>query len=130
MEDCLFCKIIAGEIPGAKVYEDDDVFAFRDIAPKAPVHVLCVPKQHIACADDIDASNSALIARIFEAIPKIAAPIPSALMPLKCFFPKDSVSTAHVSRKVAFSPIVFAPKTILSPSYMRACAIQKTSLIR
>ena len=73
MEDCLFCKIIAGEIPGAKVYEDDDVFAFRDIAPKAPVHVLCVPKQHIACADDIDASNSALIARIFEAIPKIAA---------------------------------------------------------
>ena len=72
MNDCLFCKIIAGEIPCTKVYEDDYVFAFRDINPMAPVHVLVMPKQHICCADKIDESNSALIAKVFEAIAKIA----------------------------------------------------------
>ena len=71
--DCIFCKIIAGEIPSAKVYEDEWVYAFRDIQPMAPVHVLVVPKTHICCADKIDASNSDLVAKIFEAIPKIAA---------------------------------------------------------
>ena len=71
--DCLFCKIIAGEIPSAKVYEDENVYAFKDINPQAPVHVLVVPKTHICCADKIDAQNSACVARIFEAIPKIAA---------------------------------------------------------
>ena len=70
--DCLFCKIIAGEIPSKKVYEDDAVYAFHDIAPMAPVHILIVPKTHIASADGIDAENSAFVARIFEAIPKIA----------------------------------------------------------
>ena len=73
MEDCLFCKIIAGEIPSTKVYEDEQVYAFRDINPQAPVHVLIVPKQHIACADEIDETNSAAVAHIFEVIPKIAA---------------------------------------------------------
>ena len=73
MSDCLFCKIIAGEIPSAKVYEDEAVYAFRDIAPMAPVHVLVVPKMHIASADGVNAENSACVARIFEAIPKIAA---------------------------------------------------------
>ena len=73
MNDCLFCKIIAGEIPSKKVYEDDAVYAFYDIAPMAPVHVLVVPKQHIASADEINAESSAFVARIFEAIPKIAA---------------------------------------------------------
>ena len=73
MNDCLFCKIIAGEIPSKKVYEDDAVYAFHDIAPMAPVHILIVPKTHIASADGIDAENSAFVARIFEAIPKIAA---------------------------------------------------------
>lgn len=73
MNDCLFCKIIAGEIPSAKVYEDDYVYAFRDINPQAPVHVLVVPKEHIACAAEITAENSACVAKIFEAIPKIAA---------------------------------------------------------
>ena len=73
MSDCLFCKIIAGEIPSAKVYEDEAVYAFRDIAPMAPVHVLVVPKAHIASADGVNAENSACVARIFEAIPKIAA---------------------------------------------------------
>lgn len=73
MNDCLFCKIIAGEIPSTKVYEDESVYAFRDINPQAPVHVLVLPKQHIACADEIDESNSYLVAKCFEAIKKIAA---------------------------------------------------------
>ncbi|MBQ9773787.1 MAG: histidine triad nucleotide-binding protein [Clostridia bacterium] len=73
MNDCLFCKIIAGEIPSAKVYEDDRIYAFRDIAPMAPVHVLVVPKCHIASADGVNAENSAYVARIFEKIPEIAA---------------------------------------------------------
>ena len=72
MDNCLFCKIIAGEIPSTKVYEDDAVFAFRDINPQAPVHILVVPKQHICCADAVDGGNSACVARCFEAIAKIA----------------------------------------------------------
>ena len=71
--DCLFCKIIAGDIPSTKVYEDEAVYAFRDIAPMAPVHVLVVPKVHIASVDEVSAENSAYVARIFEVIPKIAA---------------------------------------------------------
>lgn len=71
--DCLFCKIIAGEIPSAKVYSDDHVYAFKDINPQAPVHILIVPREHIASADEITAENSAAVAHIFEAIPKIAA---------------------------------------------------------
>ncbi|MBQ3064465.1 MAG: histidine triad nucleotide-binding protein [Clostridia bacterium] len=70
--DCLFCKIIAGEIPSAKVYENEWIYAFRDIAPQAPVHVLIVPKTHICCADGITADNSLYVAKIFEAIPAIA----------------------------------------------------------
>ena len=70
--DCIFCKIIAGEIPAAKVYEDDKIFAFKDIAPMAPVHVLVIPKKHIASADEINAENSGYVARIFEKIPEIA----------------------------------------------------------
>ena len=71
--DCLFCKIIAGEIPSSKVYEDDNLYAFKDINPQAPVHILVVPKNHITSADAINESNSNYIAKIFEAIPKIAA---------------------------------------------------------
>lgn len=70
--DCLFCKIIAGEIPSAKVYEDEYVYAFKDIHPQAPVHILIVPKEHVCCADRIHAGNSALVAHVFEAIPTIA----------------------------------------------------------
>ena len=73
MSDCLFCKIIEGVIPSTKVYEDEYVYAFRDIEPMAPVHVLVVPKVHISSADGVNAENSAYVARIFEAIPKIAA---------------------------------------------------------
>lgn len=70
---CIFCKIIAGDIPSSKVYEDEKVFAFRDINPQAPVHVLVVPKAHIESADAIDASTAPVVAAVFEAIPKVAA---------------------------------------------------------
>ena len=70
--DCLFCKIVKGDIPSAKVYENEDVYAFRDINPQAPVHVLVIPKTHICCADAVNAENSHLVAKIFEAIPEIA----------------------------------------------------------
>ena len=73
MTDCIFCKIIAGDIPSAKVYEDANVYAFRDINPMAPTHILIVPKEHIASADEIGTQNSSYVAAIFEAIPKIAA---------------------------------------------------------
>ncbi len=71
-DNCLFCKIINGDIPSAKVYEDEYVFAFRDINPQAPVHVLVVPKAHIASAAEVTAENSVYVARCFEAIAKIA----------------------------------------------------------
>lgn len=71
--DCLFCKIIAGEIPSAKVYEDEYVYAFKDINPQAPVHVLVVPKTHISSADELTDENSIEIARVFAAIPRVAA---------------------------------------------------------
>jgi histidine triad (HIT) family protein len=72
MDNCLFCKIAAGEIPSAKVYENDSVYAFRDIAPQAPTHILVIPKAHIASAGEITAENSAVVARCFEAISAIA----------------------------------------------------------
>ena len=70
--DCLFCKIVAGDIPSTKVYEDETVYAFRDIAPQAPVHILVIPKAHIPSVDGINAENSAVVAHIFEVIPTIA----------------------------------------------------------
>ena len=72
MENCLFCKIIGGVIPSTKVYEDETVYAFRDINPQAPTHVLVVPKAHIADCNGITAENSAVVAHIFEVIPAIA----------------------------------------------------------
>ncbi len=73
MSDCLFCKIIAGDIPSDKVYEDELVLAFRDIAPMAPTHILVIPKCHIPSVDGITGENSAIVSHIFEIIPKIAA---------------------------------------------------------
>ena len=73
MENCLFCKIVAGVIPSTKVYEDETVLAFRDIAPMAPTHILVIPKTHIPDLDGITAENSAVVAHIFQVIPKIAA---------------------------------------------------------
>ncbi len=71
--DCLFCKIIDGEIPSAKVYEDEYVYCFKDIAPIAPVHYLIIPKVHISGADKITEENSSVVAKVFEAAAKIAA---------------------------------------------------------
>lgn len=70
--DCIFCKIISGEIPSKKVYEDETVYAFEDIAPVAPVHILVIPKTHIANALEITEENSSVIAHIYEVIGKIA----------------------------------------------------------
>ena len=71
-QNCLFCKIIQGEIPSNKVYENEYVFAFRDINPQAPVHILVVPKTHIESADALDESNSFYVSKCFEAIAEIA----------------------------------------------------------
>ncbi len=73
MENCLFCKIVAGDIPSTKVYEDDSVLAFRDINPMAPTHILVIPKTHIGSVAEVTAENSAIVAHIFEVIPTIAA---------------------------------------------------------
>lgn len=70
--DCLFCKIIAGEIPSQKVFENETVYAFRDINPQAPTHILVVPKKHIASVDEIDAENAAAVADVMVAIAAIA----------------------------------------------------------
>ena len=70
--DCLFCKIIGGSIPSTKVYEDETVYAFRDIAPQAPTHILVIPKVHLSGVNDVTAENSAVVAHIFEVIPQIA----------------------------------------------------------
>ena len=72
MSDCLFCKIAAGEIPSQKVYEDEFVYAFNDINPQAPVHVLIIPKTHITSAADITAENSALVAHCLEVVALVA----------------------------------------------------------
>ena len=73
MSDCLFCKIAAGEIPSTKLYEDELCFAFYDIAPQAPVHFLVIPKAHVGSVAEVNADNSAVVAHIFEVIPKIVA---------------------------------------------------------
>lgn len=70
--DCLFCKIIAGEIPSSKVYEDDLVYAFNDISPAAPTHVLIIPKKHISSANELNEENAAIVSHIFLVAAKIA----------------------------------------------------------
>lgn len=72
MNDCIFCKIANGEIPSNKVYEDDKVLAFHDLDPQTPVHVLIIPKEHIASANEITAANSAVVAHVFQIAAKIA----------------------------------------------------------
>ena len=72
MDGCIFCKIAAGEIPSTKVYEDEQVLAFRDIAPQAPTHILVIPKTHIPSVAAISAENSGLVAHIFEVIARVA----------------------------------------------------------
>ncbi len=70
--DCLFCRIAAGEIPSKKLYEDEQVLAFYDIDPKAPVHFLVIPKQHMVSVDEVTPQNSASLAHIFEVIASVA----------------------------------------------------------
>ena len=72
MSDCLFCRIAAGEIPSTKVYEDELILAFRDIAPQAPTHILVIPKEHIPSVDGVTEENAALVSHIFKTIPAIA----------------------------------------------------------
>lgn len=73
MTDCLFCKIVAGEIPSQKVYEDEKVYAFRDINPQAPVHVIVIPKEHVMSSlNDYDETKGEVIAAVFSAARKIA----------------------------------------------------------
>ena len=71
MSDCIFCKIIDGEIPSRKVYEDEKIIVFHDINPTAPVHVLCVPKVHITSLNETDQENIGYITHIFEKIPEL-----------------------------------------------------------
>lgn len=71
MEDCVFCKIIDGKIPSEKVYEDENVLAFKDINPVAPIHILVIPKKHIEKLIDVKEEDAYLIAEIFKAINKI-----------------------------------------------------------
>ena len=72
MTDCLFCKMVAGEIKPAKVYEDENILAFRDINPQAPLHVLVVPKEHIATLNDLEDEQSSLIGKLYLAAKQIA----------------------------------------------------------
>ena len=72
MDDCIFCKIIKGEIPSNKVYEDDEILAFKDINPMAPVHILVIPKKHIESVNEIEKEDEILIGKIFTVIKKLA----------------------------------------------------------
>lgn len=72
MEDCLFCKIVAGDIPSTKVYEDDKVYAFNDIEPQAPIHIIIVPKMHISSSNELTDHNAEVIGHIFAVAAKIA----------------------------------------------------------
>ena len=72
MEDCLFCKIIKGEIPSTKVYEDDEILAFNDINPAAPIHILVIPKKHIASLAHMEKEDEAIVGKIYGVINKIA----------------------------------------------------------
>ena len=72
MSDCIFCKIVSGDIPSDKVYEDDLAIGFRDLNPQAPHHYLLIPKQHIATINDVDQSNEAIMGRLYSAAAKLA----------------------------------------------------------
>ena len=72
MENCLFCKIVSGAIPSTKVYEDETVLAFRDIAPQAPTHILVIPKEHISGMSEVSADNAQLVAHCLEVVAQVA----------------------------------------------------------
>jgi len=70
---CLFCKVASGEIPATKVYEDEEVVAFRDLHPQAPTHILIIPRKHIATVNDLESGDAALIGKLFLTAKQIAA---------------------------------------------------------
>lgn len=72
MSDCIFCKIVRGEIPCKKVYEDEDILAFHDINPLAPVHFMAIPKQHVASLADVDASHAPVLGKLFAKLGELA----------------------------------------------------------
>lgn len=72
MDDCLFCKIVKGELPSTKVYEDDEILAFNDIEPIAPIHILVVPKKHITSLAHMENGDEVIVGKIYKAINKIA----------------------------------------------------------
>ena len=72
MEDCIFCKIIKGEIPSTKVYEDEEILAFKDINPAAPIHILVIPKKHIKSLVELEKEDEILVGKIYTVINKIA----------------------------------------------------------
>ena len=72
MKDCIFCKIVAGEIPSKKKYEDDEIVIFEDIEPKAKIHLLCVPKEHFAYLSEADGGRAALLGRTLQKIASLA----------------------------------------------------------
>ena len=96
--NCLFCKIIAGEIPSKKAFENENIYELYDIAPQAPVHILVIPKAHIESVDGITAENSAIVAEIFENIPKIAkaAGIENCYRVISNFGDDDCQSVHHL----------------------------------
>jgi len=73
MSECLFCKMVSGEIAPDKVYEDDDVLAFRDIGPQAPLHVLVIPKEHISTLNDLEQRHATVLGKMYLAVKQIAA---------------------------------------------------------
>ena len=84
--DCLFCSIVAGEVPSKKVYEDDQILAFYDIDPQAPVHFLVIPKEHIVSPDAIDESNSAIVGHIYAVIAKLSKELGLSLIHIRCVY--------------------------------------------
>lgn len=73
MTDCIFCRIVAGELPAKLLYEDDDIIAFNDISPKAPLHALIIPRKHIATVNDIQPEDASMLGRMFLVAKQLAA---------------------------------------------------------
>ncbi|MFZ5555452.1 MAG: histidine triad nucleotide-binding protein [Pseudomonadota bacterium] len=118
MQDCIFCKIIRGEIPSRKVYEDDELFAFHDINPVAPVHFMIVPKRHVASLMDVDDSHRDVLGRLMVAAPRLARE-----QGLKEGF-RTIVNTGRISRQEVFHlhVHVIGDKDVLPPMLVRSRA--------
>ena len=102
MQDCIFCKIAGGEIPADKVYEDDQVVAFRDLNPQAPTHILVIPRKHIATLNDLQTDDEALMGRIYGAAREIAS-LPPRLRALEPATPRYPVEPSSALREYARS---------------------------